>query len=234
MHLVYLNEFETGENVDLTSEESRHLVKVLRAKSGDLVYLTDGKGRLAKGRLYFDTNKSATVEIVSIDKKEATFPSLTVAISPIKSPARWEWFLEKATELGVSRIQPIICERTEKHRIKKERNEKILIAAMKQSNRLYLPIFNEPKSLIDFIGEEYKGQAFIAHCNDGKKVNLYRHIKSSNNCTFLIGPEGDFTEKEVENSLAGGFQAVSLGNYRLRTETAAIVVCQSFNFVNTL
>ena len=234
MNLFYLPEFEQGNSYQLSDEESRHLIKVLRGKDGDTVHLTDGKGNLALARLNVDSKRSVKVDIVTIERIERPAPGLTIAISPVKSPARWEWFLEKSTELGVAYIQPIICERTEKHNFKGERVEKIILAAMKQSNRFYLPQINQPIPFSQYLQNEFNGQKFIAHCDEGKKINLYDNVKQGLDISFLIGPEGDFTENEIMQSIAVGYQPVSLGKYRLRTETAGIVVCQTFNFVNRL
>ncbi len=234
MNLFFLPEISVNESYQLSDDECRHLIKVKRAKDGDLVQLTDGKGRLATAKLSFRSKSKAFVLVNEVKEVHKEGPNLTIAISPIKSPSRWEWFLEKATELGIDKIQPIICTRTEKQNFKKERQEKIILSAIKQSNRYYLPELLDPISIEEFLKRNLNGQRFIAHCEETKRISLYDNLMPASDLTILIGPEGDFTKNEIEMSVIEGFQPVSLGKYRLRTETAGIIVCQSFNFVNRL
>lgn len=234
MNLFFLPDISLNESYQLADDECRHLIKVKRAKDGDIVQLTDGNGKLAKAKLSFESKSKALVLVHEVEEIQKKGPKLTVAISPIKSPSRWEWFLEKSTELGISKIQPIFCERTEKQNFKKNRQERIILAALKQSNRYHLPDLAEGISFDDYISQKINGQKFIAHCEESKKIALYDNLKPASELNILIGPEGDFTQKEIEKSIAEGFLPVSLGKYRLRTETAGIIVCQSFNFVNRL
>ena len=147
---------------------------------------------------------------------------------------RYEWFLEKATEIGIQEITPIICEHSERKIIKTDRFQKIIESAVKQSLHFYLPKLNEPISFRDFLKKEFNGQKFIAHCEETDKKSLKSQIKKENDILILIGPEGDFSVKEIQMALDNKFIPVSLGSTRLRTETAAIVACHSVNFLNDL
>ncbi len=155
-----------------------------------------------------------------------------MVVAPTKMNDRYEWFLEKAAEIGVDEITPIICDHSERKIIKTERFDKILISAMKQSNQMYLPILNEPIKLTDFLSKEISGQKFIAHCEETEKVELKDRIETQLNYTLLIGPEGDFSHNEINKALTNGYLPVALGNTRLRTETAAIVGCHTFVLAN--
>ena len=145
---------------------------------------------------------------------------------------RYEWFLEKATEIGIQEITPIICEHSERKIIKTDRFQKILESAMKQSLHYYLPKLNEPIVLKDFLNKKFEGQKFIAHCEETDKKSLKNELKPNESATILIGPEGDFSFKEIQLSIENKFISISLGNTRLRTETAAIVACHSFVLLN--
>ncbi len=155
-----------------------------------------------------------------------------MAVAPTKMNDRYEWFLEKATEIGVHEITPIICKRSERKVVKLERYKKVVQAAMKQSFQSYLPKINEPVSLNDFLEEPRKGLLFMAHCENSERFELKRTVAPDNPITILIGPEGDFTPSEIKNATKHGYTSVSMGDNRLRTETAAIVACTTVALIN--
>lgn len=213
-------------------EESKHIVKVLRKKENDILFVTNGLGFLFETKIKIASDNKCTVEIVSFEQQEQPQFNLHLAVAPTKMNERYEWFLEKATEIGIQEITPIICEHSERKVIKTERFLKIIESAMKQSLHYYLPKLNEPISFKEFIKKEQNGQKFIAHCEETDKKSLKNELKSNTDCTILIGPEGDFSVKEIQLALDNQYIPVSLGNTRLRTETAAIVACHSVVFAN--
>ena len=213
--------------------ESNHIVKVLRKKEYDTVFITNGKGLLFKAEIISANNKKCLVNIIAVE--EITKPweyYLHIAIAPTKLNDRFEWFLEKATEIGIDEITPIICEHSERKVLKNERMEKIIFSASKQSLKYHFPKLNEPVSFSEFINGTFEGQLFIAHCEETDKKLLKTEIQPHQKVTVLIGPEGDFSIKEIQQSLNKKFIPVSLGNSRLRTETAGIVATHSVAFVN--
>ncbi|MBK8600366.1 MAG: 16S rRNA (uracil(1498)-N(3))-methyltransferase [Flavobacterium sp.] len=213
-------------------EESKHIIKVLRKKDGDILFVTNGLGFLFECSIVLAIETKCTVAIVSFNQSERPNVYLHLAVAPTKMNDRFEWFLEKATEIGVSEITPIICEHSERKHIKTERFEKIVVAAMKQSNQFYLPKLNEPVLFKDFIKNKFSGQLLIAHCEETEKKLLKDLLQPRTEVTILIGPEGDFSVKEIQMASDNKYIPVSLGNTRLRTETAAIVACHSVVFVN--
>jgi 16S rRNA (uracil1498-N3)-methyltransferase len=213
-------------------EESRHIIKVLRKSEGDVLHITNGFGWLFTAKITVADIKNCIAIVTSKEKQTKRTYQVHLAVAPTKMNDRYEWFLEKATEIGIDTITPIICENSERKVIKIERFEKILQSAMKQSLSCYMPKFNEAKTFSDFIGDTFIGQKFIAHCEDTCKKSLKNYIKPNQDITILIGPEGDFSVKEIEQALQSQFIPVTLGNTRLRTETAAIVACHSVAFVN--
>lgn len=213
-------------------EESKHIVKVLRKKENDILFVTNGLGFLFETKIKIASDNKCTVEIVSFEQQEQPQFNLHLAVAPTKMNERYEWFLEKATEIGIQEITPIICEHSERKVIKTERFLKIIESAMKQSLHYYLPKLNEPISFKEFVKKEQNGQKFIAHCEETDKKSLKNELKSNTDCTILIGPEGDFSVKEIQLALDNQYIPVSLGNTRLRTETAAIVACHSVVFAN--
>lgn len=215
-----------------SQEESRHIVKVLRKKEGDLLHITNGKGYIFKSEILLADQKRCKAQIVSTQKKHPKAHWLHMVVAPTKNNDRLEWFLEKATEIGVSEITPIFCDRSERKVIKKERLEKVIQSAMKQSLRAYLPKLNDAISYRDFMAKELNGLLFIAHCEEEEKVDLKRRVAPDMDVTILIGPEGDFSQNEIDMAYKKGFLPVSLGEYRLRTETAAIVACTTVNMIN--
>lgn len=213
--------------------ESRHIVRVLRKNEGDLLQITNGKGVLFNAKIRVANEKKCLVKIVSLEKCALPFSYyLHIVIAPTKNNQRLEWFLEKATEIGINEITPIICENSERRVVKNERLEKVLISAMKQSNQFYLPKLNEAVSFKNFINKNIEGNLFIAHCENSKKETLKNALKKVKNLTLLIGPEGDFSDKEITLALKNNYKAVSLGNSRLRTETAGVVAVHSVAFEN--
>jgi 16S rRNA (uracil1498-N3)-methyltransferase len=224
-----------NENSDFFSfdkEESKHIIKVLRKKDSDILFVTNGLGILFKTEITLASDSKCTVKIVFIEKTEPSKYYLHLAVAPTKMNDRYEWFLEKATEIGVSEITPIICEHSERKIIKTERFDKIIQSAMKQSNQMYLPKLNDPILFKDFIKIENNDTKFIAHCEENEKKSLKESLNPKTNATILIGPEGDFSKKEIQMALDNEYLQISLGNTRLRTETAAIIACSQVAFIN--
>ena len=233
MQLFYnANLNETTESFAFDREESKHIIKVLRKKDGDLLYVTNGLGYLFETQITLASDNKCMVDIVSFTKEESPAYHLHLAVAPTKMNDRYEWFLEKAIEIGVQEITPIICDRSERKVINADRYEKIILSALKQSNGVYLPKLNPAMTFKDFVNQENKGQLLIAHCEETDKKTLKSILQPNQDICMLIGPEGDFSEKEISTALENNYQAVSLGNTRLRTETAAIVACHSIVFFN--
>jgi 16S rRNA (uracil1498-N3)-methyltransferase len=227
MQLFYL---ENPENeIILSAQESKHATKVLRKKEGDVLDFTDGKGGLYKAEITLADSRKCRLKIVSSDQKEKQHNyHLHIAIAPTKNMDRFEWFLEKATEIGIDEITPIICSRSERKVIKTERGNRILLSAMKQSLKYHLPKLNEAISLNNFLKQDFEVAKYIAHCKNGEKNELKKESKSEKTL-ILIGPEGDFSPKEIELALQNQFKAVSLGTSRLRTETAGIIAVHTIS-----
>jgi 16S rRNA (uracil1498-N3)-methyltransferase len=213
-------------------EESKHIIKVLRKKESDILFLTNGLGFLFKTEIALASDSKCTVTILSFEKQEPPKYHLHLAVAPTKMNERYEWFLEKATEIGIQEITPIICDHSERKIIKTDRFQKIIESAMKQSLHCYIPKFNEPILFKDFLKTNRKEQKFIAHCEKTSKQSLKSELKLNQDVTILIGPEGDFSEKEIQLALSTNFIPISLGKTRLRTETAAIVACHSVVLIN--
>jgi 16S rRNA (uracil1498-N3)-methyltransferase len=219
-------------NIILDNEESRHCLKVLRQKVGDIINITDGKGNIYSARIIDDDIKACKAEIIRSEIiKEKDF-YLHIAVSLTKNIDRFEWFLEKAAEIGINEITPLITKKTERKIFKHDRSEKILISAMKQSLDAYLVKLNNTMTLDEILKIKFDGQKFIAYCNEKEVKHLKNLYKKGENALILIGPEGDFTADEVNESLSEGFSIVSLGNKRLRTETAGVMACSIINILN--
>lgn len=213
--------------------ESKHIVKVLRKKVGDTLYITNGKGFLFTAKINLASDKNCVVGISAVEEKQKPWNYyLHVVIAPTKNNDRFEWFLEKATEIGIDEITPIICARSERKFVKIERFKKIIEAAAKQSLKYNLPILNDPISFKDFIKGTFTGQLFIAHCEELEKKSLQFQLQKTKNITVLIGPEGDFSSKEIEEAIKYKFKPISLGESRLRTETAGIVATHTVSLLN--
>lgn len=208
----------------LDEDTSRHVVQVLRMQPGEQLHLTDGKGHLLRCEVAEAHKKHCLVNIISSTKHPEPAKKVTIAISLVKNTSRFEWFLEKATEIGVTDIIPLLCERTEKEKFRHDRLQGICISAMLQSQQVWLPVLHEPAGFDTVAAGASAGLKLIAHCMETERQPLTRFTESSQqDSLILIGPEGDFTSREVDLALSGGFQPVSLGNTRLRTETAGVV-----------
>lgn len=212
----------TSTHFQLSEETSKHCIQVLRMKSGEALELTNGKGGLYTASIAQEDKRHCTVVIEKETLTPAPEKQISIAISLLKNASRFEWFLEKATEIGVSEIIPLICTRTEHSRFRFDRMQQILVAAMLQSQQSWLPVLHEPVKIASCITDAPQTQKLIAHCEENQKTSL-AGIETANNSLLLIGPEGDFTPQEITLALDKGFEPVSLGNTRLRTETAGIV-----------
>lgn len=233
MQLFYSPDISKNqEQFTFSKEESRHIVKVLRKKDGDILHITNGKGDVFTAVILIAAIKSCTVEIKEVVTQNPLNYNLHLAVAPTKMNDRYEWFLEKATEIGISTITPIICDHSERKVIKEDRFEKILQSAMKQSLSAYLPKLNPAIAFKEFLKQGFNGALYIAHCEETNKKSLKKELQTNTDITILIGPEGDFSTKEIELALTNNFIPVTLGETRLRTETAAIVACHSVAFVN--
>ncbi|MCF8298441.1 MAG: 16S rRNA (uracil(1498)-N(3))-methyltransferase [Saprospiraceae bacterium] len=232
MNLFYTPDI-TDDFYSLNEEESRHCKKVLRLKTGDSIHLTDGVGGLYEAEIIDDFSKQLKVKILkTINEFGKRDFRIHIAIAPTKNINRFEWFLEKATEIGIDEITPVICNHSERKVIKHERLNKVLTSAIKQSLKAYHPVLNSVTSFNDLVKKDFNGQKFIAHCEDNKKENLKNLYKFGNDVLVLIGPEGDFSSKEIQLAKKAGFIPISLGESRLRTETAGIVACHTVNLTN--
>lgn len=220
-------------DVTLNEETSRHIVQVLRMENGEQLRLTDGKGKLATAAITDNNRKRCQVQIIQTSSIAAPTTNVTIAISPVKNNSRFEWFLEKATEIGVNAIIPIICNRTEKQHFKFDRMQSILISAMLQSQQAWLPELHQPIKFNDAVIKATEQQKFIAHCEDeNNKVQLTSVLANqASSKLILIGPEGDFTKDEIDLALSNNFKPVALGDTRLRTETAGIVAATLLRLV---
>lgn len=223
---------ETTDSFAFDKEESKHIIKVLRKKDGDILFVTNGLGLLFETEITLASDNKCTVKINAVEKKPTPKFHLHLAVAPTKMNDRFEWFLEKATEIGIQEITPIICDRSERKVINKERFDKIILSAMKQCNEPFLPKLNEAISFKEFINQKNKGSLLIAHCEETDKKTLKSVLKTNEDITLLIGPEGDFSVKEIALALENNYIPVSLGKTRLRTETAAVVACHSVVFFN--
>lgn len=232
----YINEYHSTQKELLLNEEtSKHVVQVLRMKTGEQLHLTDGKGNLMTCSVMIDNKKHCTVEVKDSRHREQGTPlhhgsggqarKVSIAISLIKNANRFEWFLEKATEIGVNEIIPLICERTENKKFRYDRMQQICISAMLQSQQVWLPVLHEPVKFGNV--EMWKcgnGTNYMAHCMEGNNSMLsHSQISTLSHSLICIGPEGDFTPSEIELAIKNGFVPVSLGATRLRTETAGVV-----------
>lgn len=213
--------------------ESKHIVRVLRKKEGDILHITNGNSILFSGRISSALASQCIVKIELVEQKPKPWNYyLHIVIAPTKNMDRLEWFLEKATEIGIDEISPIICARSERKVLKNERLEKILEGAMKQSLKFQIPKLNEPQTLKSFLKLPHNGQLFIAYCEESDRKSFKNELVKNQQITILIGPEGDFSPEEIKLALQQHFIPVTLGESRLRTETAALVATQSVAFFN--
>lgn len=235
MQLFYSPDINNNQDTfTFSKDESKHIVKVLRKKEEQTLYVTNGKGMIFTSEIVIADTKNCVISISEEKQQKQPAYKLHLAVAPTKMNDRYEWFLEKATEIGISEITPIICDHSERKVIKKERFDKILESAMKQSLNCHLPILNDAISFKDFVSKSTENNKFIAHCEDSKKQSFKNQLKPNTDLLVLIGPEGDFSPKEIELAFANNFTPVTLGETRLRTETAAIVACHSVAFTNEI
>ena len=234
MHIFYTPDI-SSDSYTLSETESKHCIRVLRLEKGDEITLVDGRGGFFSAEISDPNPKHCTVNVV---KSELNFGlrnfQVHVAIAPTKNIERIEWFLEKATEIGIDRVTPLLCRYSERKEIKTDRLEKVMVSAMKQSLKAFLPHLDPLTRFNDFVSQSYNGQKFIAHCEEQQRDLLISKILPDEKYLILIGPEGDFSSEEIELAIQSGFHPVSLGESRLRTETAGLVACHTFNLMNQL
>lgn len=219
----------------LNEEESLHCAKVLRLKAGDVAHVIDGVGGLYKVEIVAPHAKHTEVRILSVQHDFEKRPfRIHLAVAPTKNSDRFEWFIEKATEIGVDAITPLLCRYSERKLIKPERIEKILISASKQSLKAFVPKLNPMTPYTEFMNSVTEPHRFIAHCYEAEKTHLLHSCPPHSDVLVLVGPEGDFSLDEVRLALDNEFKAVTLGSSRLRTETAGVVACHLVTVVNSL
>lgn len=234
MQLFY-NPNITTDNTEILFDkiESKHIVRVLRKKEGDILHITNGKGVLFFAEISIASDKKCLANIIKSEQQPKSWNYyLHIAIAPTKNIDRLEWFLEKATEIGIDEITPIICQNSERKVVKVERLQKIIQSAMKQSLKYTLPKLNDPISFTTFIQQDFNHKICMAHCEKDHKQLLKQIVFPSEDITLLIGPEGDFSKQEIQTALGKGVVPISLGEQRLRTETAGVVAVQSVAFIN--
>jgi len=232
MRLFFASDIEAN-LYTFNEQESKHIARVLRLKVENKLFLTDGKGYFYKAEIIEISNKKCTVKILDKELQEKHNYYLHIAISPTKNNDRFEWFLEKATEIGIDEITPLLTKNSEREKIKLERFTKVIESAMKQSHKAYHPKINDLTHIKDFLKLDLKyDKKLMAHCYDAQKYSLKKSVKEKESILIMIGPEGDFTLEEVELARLKDITPLSLGNYRLRTETAGIAAVQSIAFIN--
>jgi 16S rRNA (uracil1498-N3)-methyltransferase len=235
MQLFYFEINDPAQTLlELGKPDARHITKVLRKKTGDTFHVTDGKGNLFAATLGLITSNRCEIDLAFAKAEPTPSPKLHIAIAPTKMNDRMELFIEKCTEIGISRITPIICERSERRKINLERFQKIAVSAMQQSAQLWLPVIDEACTFHEFLVRENAEQKFMAHCMDGSELFLGNQLEIDRNTTILIGPEGDFSPQELEKAQHSNYKSITLGKNRLRTETAGIYSCTLFNVMNEL
>ena len=231
MHVFYTPDIQT--HAELPEEEAAHAVRVLRLQAGDEVMLTDGKGCFYRAEISTATNKRCLVNILETLPQAPLWKGhLHIAMAPTKNMDRTEWFAEKATEIGINAITCLNCRFSERKEIKPIRLEKILVSAMKQSQKATLPALEGMTDFKKFVATPFDGRKFIAHCEEGEKPLLKHTYQPGENALILIGPEGDFSPEEIKLAQENGFEPISLGESRLRTETAALVACHTIHVLN--
>ena len=217
----------------LPEQESQHAIRVLRLSMGDEIMVTDGKGFFYKCTIIDAHHKRCTVQIdETIQADTGRDQATIIAFAPTKSNDRNEWFGEKATEVGIEEFLPMACQFSERKSFNSNRFERVVVAAMKQSQQGNLPAIHELTPFNDVINRPFDGKKYIAHCYKEQKEMLSHHYTKGENALILIGPEGDFSKDEVEAAIEAGFIPISLGNTRLRTETAALVACHTIQLLN--
>lgn len=220
---------------ELSKEESKHAIRVLRLRKGDEIILADGNGNLFRSKIINDNHNACIAEeIERIHKKKTRDFRIHIAIAPTKNIDRFEWMIEKCTEMGVDEITPIITRHSERSAIKMDRLNRITVSAVKQSINAYIPKINDIVEFNTFIAKVKEDIRLIAHCNETKKESIYKACRGQKDCIVFIGPEGDFSMEEVELAIEKGFIPVTLGENRLRTETAGILACHSIIIANEI
>lgn len=233
MALFYAPQIEEG--WELPDDEAAHCLRVLRLGVGDELDITDGKGNFYKAEISSIAGKRCYVKAKEVTRMQKGWKGhLHIAIAPTKNLDRIEWMTEKAVEIGLDELTFLNCRFSERKVIKTERIERIVVSAMKQSLKPYKTVVNEMTDFAKFIKQDFPGDKFIAHCYDSERVLLKDNISAERDATILIGPEGDFSPEEVQMAVEAGFKPVSLGNSRLRTETAGLVACHTFNLINEI
>ena len=235
MNIFYSNNInKSDKRIIILDQENRHLIKVLRKKTGDNVNITDGKGFLYNCSIIESDKNKSILEIEKTVEFKNESPKLKIAIALTKNRDRFEWFLEKATEIGINEITPLICDNSERNKFNFDRSVKILVSAMKQSLRYYLPIINEPAYFNDYLSSNSKkrNDSFIATCIDSNIGLFSEELIKGNDSEVMIGPEGGFSKNELDLAKKAKFVPVSLGKGRLRTETAGVMVCSIFSTIN--
>ncbi|WP_405198673.1 16S rRNA (uracil(1498)-N(3))-methyltransferase [Christiangramia sp. LLG6405-1] len=224
---------ENDKQVIFPKDESRHIVKVLRKTEGDELSITNGNGMLFKAQIIQADVKQCIASISSFESQPAPPYYLHMIVAPTKMNDRYEWFLEKAMEIGVHEITPVICDHSERKTVKLERYQRVLLSAMKQSLHMHFPKLNDPVSFSELMQTEMPGMKLIAHCEDDEeKPYLQNKLKANSTIHILIGPEGDFSPNEIKTAMEENWQQISLGESRLRTETAAIAACHTVALIN--
>ncbi|MFB5945690.1 16S rRNA (uracil(1498)-N(3))-methyltransferase [Albibacterium profundi] len=233
MHIFYTPDIHSQTSSHtLPEEESKHCVRVMRLTTSDRIMLIDGRGGRYIAEIVDPHPKHTLLNIVSFSQDEPRQGKIHLVVAPTKNIDRYEWFLEKATEIGLDEITPIICEHSERKAVKLDRLAKVLIAAMKQSKQSFLPQLNQVTKLSDFLNTETSDKCFIAHCEEDSKSYINEKLSAGENAMILIGPEGDFSSQEIAIALDKGYVPISLGSSRLRTETAAVVACIEVALIN--
>jgi 16S rRNA (uracil1498-N3)-methyltransferase len=217
----------------LPQEEAAHATRVLRLKEGDSIFLIDGEGGIHQAVVTIATNKQCQYKITSTTTVPQSENRIHIAIAPTKMMERMEWMAEKATEIGIDEISFLEGQFSERRKMRVDRIEKTVVSAMKQSRKAWMPAINDMISVKQFIDTPREGRKFICHCHDEiPRIPLQQKIEEGQSYTVLIGPEGDFSIEEVEYALKHGYESVSLGDFRLRTETAALVALMTIKLGN--
>jgi 16S rRNA (uracil1498-N3)-methyltransferase len=237
MNLFYHDDVEfsklsVNEEFELPYEEAQHAIKVMRLNFGDEIWVTDGRGFRVKA-LIIEINKKRLIAQI----KEKLFTEkpefkIVLAVAPTKNSSRFEWFLEKATEMGIDEIFPIICDHSERRNLNIERTKKVISSAVKQSLRNYHPTLHRLGTFDEILKLDFDGQKFLAHYENENQKSLKQEYNKNENVLIIIGPEGDFSRDEISKSQKQNIKTIILGNTRLRTETAALVACFTINLIN--
>ncbi len=226
---------EIKQSHKLPEQESTHCIKVLRMSEGETITVTDGLGFFYKCTIIQAHPKHVVINIdETIPTPKSWSFNVNIAFAPTKNMDKNEWFVEKATEIGIDRITPLHCKFSERKEIRNDRLQKTAISAMKQSKQAVLPLIDEMTSFNEFIVQPFDGEKYIAHCYESEKMYLTSIYKNMQNALILIGPEGDFSEEEVQMAIKNNFKPISLGNNRLRTETACLVACHTIHILNSI